>query len=216
MYYGQIGNTNLLPEKVHQYNLGLTYSKAIGGILSYFSLSADTYYNRVTDKIIATPTKNLFVWSMVNLGKVEIKGIDVTGEVQLQPCQKLRINLSGNYTYQRALDMTDRDGKTYEHQIAYTPRVSGSGQAAFETPWLNASFSVLYAGERYCLGQNISENRLPSYTDYSVSVYRDIQVGKCRLTANVEVLNLLNKNYEIVRNFPMPGRSFRGTLKVSY
>ena len=100
--------------------------------------------------------------------------------------------------------------------MAYTPRVSGSGQAAFETPWLNASFSALYAGKRYCLGQNISENRLPSYTDYSVSVYRDIQVGKCRLTANVEVLNLLNKNYEIVRNFPMPGRSFRGTLKVSY
>ena len=153
---------------------------------------------------------------MVNLGKVDIKGIDVTGNVQLQPCEKLRINLSGNYTYQRALDVTDKEGKTYKHQIAYTPRVSGSGQIAIETPWINFSYSMLYAGKRYCLGQNISENRLPSYTDLSLSAYRDFNIRKLRLTANVEVLNLLNKNYEIVKNFPMPGRSVRGTLKISY
>ena len=216
LYYGQIGNTDLLPEKVKQYNLGITYSKSINQILSYISLTADTYYNRVNDKIVATPTKNLFIWSMVNLGKVEIKGIDVTGTVKLQPMQKLGITLSGNYTYQRALDMTDVDGKTYKHQIAYTPRVSASGQAAVETPWINLSYSLLFSGKRYCLGQNINENRLPCYTDHSVSVYRDFLIHKFRLTANLEVLNLLNKNYEIVKNFPMPGRSVRATLKITY
>ena len=216
LYYGQIGNTDLKPEKVHQYNVGITYSKAICRVVPYVSLTADAYYNKVTDKIIATPTKNLFIWSMVNLGKVEIKGIDVTGVLHLQPCQKLGINLSGNYTYQRALDMTSQDGKTYQHQIAYTPRVSASGQAAIETPWINLSYSLLYAGKRYCLGQNIAENRLPNYTDHSISAYRDFTIAKLNVTANIEVLNLLNKNYEIVKNFPMPGRSVRGTLKIRY
>lgn len=216
LYYGQIGNTDLLPEKVKQYNLGITYSKSINQLFSYISITADGYYNRVNDKIVATPTKNLFIWSMVNLGKVEIKGIDVTGTARVQPMQKLGITLSGNYTYQRALDMTELEGKTYKHQIAYTPRVSASGQAAIETPWINLSYSLLFSGKRYCLGQNISENRLPSYTDHSVSVYRDFLIRKFRLTANLEVLNLLNKNYEIVKNFPMPGRSVRATLKVSY
>ena len=216
LYYGQIGNTNLKPEKVNQYNIGMTYSRSICSFVPYVSLTADAYYNEVTNKITATPTKNLFVWSMVNLGKVEIKGIDVTGVLHLQPSNKFGVSISGNYTYQRALDVTSKSGKTYKHQIAYTPRVSASGQISLENPWVNLSYSLLYAGKRYSLGQNIRENRLPRYTDHSVSAYRNFKWYKLDITANVEVLNLLNKNYEIVKNFPMPGRSVRATLKVRY
>lgn len=216
LYYEQVGNTNLKPEKTSQYNVGLTYSKAVCDFIPYVSVTADAYYNRVKDKIIAIPTKNLFVWSMVNLGKVDIKGIDVTGNIQLKPWEKLRVTLSGNYTYQRALDVTDPGSKTYEHQIAYTPRVSGSGQAGIETPWVNLSYSFMYSGKRYMLGQNIKENRLNGYSDHSVSASRDLKVWNVHTSLSVEVLNLLNKNYEIVKNFPMPGRSVRATVKVRY
>ena len=51
---------------------------------------------------------------MKNLGEVDIKGIDATGSLSLQPWDKIRINLSGNYTYQRALDVTPPDPNTYE------------------------------------------------------------------------------------------------------
>lgn len=216
LYYGQVGNAGLKPENTTQYNVGLTYTKAICDFIPYLSITADGYYNRVKDKIIAIPTKNLFVWSMVNLGKVDIKGIDVTGNVQLKPWDKLRVTLSGNYTYQRALDVTEPGSKTYNHQIAYTPRVSGSGQAGIETPWVNFSYSFLFSGKRYMLGQNIRENRLNGYSDHSLSASRDLQVGGIYTSLSVEVLNLLNKNYEIVKNFPMPGRSIRGTIKVRY
>ncbi len=216
LYYGQIGNTDLKPENARQYNVGLTYSKRISSFVPYIAATADAYYNRVTDKIIAVPTKNLFIWSMMNLGKVEIKGIDVKGSLTLQPWEKLKVSLSGNYTYQQALDMTDPDSKTYEHQIAYTPRKSGSGQAGIETPWVNLSYSLLYVGKRYVLGQNIHENALAGYTDHSISASRDFRLKAVGLSLNVEVLNLANKNYEVVRYFPMPGRSVRATLKVVY
>lgn len=216
LYYGQVGNRDLVPEKVKQYNAGITYAKALGQFINYISVTGDFYYNRVSDKIVAVPTKNLFIWSMVNLGKVEIKGMDITGNVVLQLHQKVKLNLSGNYTYQRALDTTDPNGKTYKHQIAYTPRVTASGQGSIETPWINFSYSLLYSGSRYALAQNIKENRLPGYTDHSISLYRDFKTGKFIWTLNAEVLNLMNRNYEIVRNFPMPGRSFRATLKMSY
>lgn len=216
LYYGQVGNTNLKPESTSQYNVGLTYSKAVCNFVPYVSVTADAYYNRVKDKIIAIPTKNLFVWSMVNLGKVDIKGIDVTGNIQLKPWDKLRVTLSGNYTYQRALDVTESGSKTYKHQIAYTPRVSGSGQAGIETPWFNLSYSFLFSGKRYMLGQNIRENRLSGYSDHSLSASRDLKLWNVHMSLSVEVLNLLNKNYEIVKNFPMPGRSVRATVKVRY
>lgn len=221
LYYDQTGNIDLKPEKAEQYNVGITYSKEVCTFLPFVSATVDAYYNRVTDKIVAIPTKNLFVWSMVNLGKVDIKGIDATASLSLQPCGKLRIHLSGNYTYQRALDVTNPDpasmeGKTYKHQIAYTPRVSGSGRAGIKTEWVNLSYSFLFSGKRYMLGQNVSENRLDGYSDHSVSASREFRIRKVTASVNVEVLNLMNKNYEIVKNFPMAGRSFRVTVGVNY
>lgn len=221
LYYDQSGNSNLKPEKAIQYNAGITYSKEISPLLPYFSATLDAYYNKVTDKIVAIPTKNLFIWSMVNLGKVDIKGVDATARLSLQPLDKLRINLSGNYTYQRALDVTNPDsstaeGKVYKHQIAYTPRVSASGQAGIETPWINLSYSFLFSGKRYILGQNVSDNQLASYSDHSLSAGRNFNIRKVTASLNLEVLNLMNENYEIAKNFPMPGRSVRVTVGVKY
>lgn len=221
LYYNQTGNINLKPENATQYNMGITYSREISPLLPYLSATIDAYYNKVTDKIVAIPTKNLFIWSMVNLGKVDIKGVDATASLSLQPLQKLRINLSGNYTYQRALDVTNPDpntpeGKVYKHQIAYTPRVSASGQAGIETPWIHLSYTFLFSGKRYMLGQNISENRLDSYSDHSLSASRDFNIRNITASLNLEVLNLMSRNYEIVKNFPMPGRSFRVTVGVRY
>ena len=221
LYYGETGNNKLKPENARQYNIGLTYSKDVCPFLPYLSATVDAYYNKITDKIIAYPTKNLAVWSMRNLGSVEIKGIDVTGNVSLQPCEKFRINLSGNYTYQRALDVTNSDpaseeGRTYKHQIAYTPRVSSSGQVGIETFWVNLSYSFLLSGKRYAVGQNIAANRLDSYSDHSISASRDFRIKKVTTSLSVEILNIMNKNYEIVKSFPMPGRSVRATFSVRY
>lgn len=221
LYYDQAGNVDLKPESATQYNIGITYSKEINDLIPYLSATVDAYYNKVTDKIVAIPTKNLFIWSMVNLGKVDIKGVDATASLSLQPLKKLRVNLSGNYTYQRALDVTNPDpatpeGRVYKHQIAYTPRVSASGQAGIETPWINLAYSFLFSGKRYMLGQNISDNRLDNYTDHSISASRDFNIRKATASLNLEMLNLMNRNYEIVKNFPMPGRSVRITIGVRY
>lgn len=221
LYYGQTGNIELKPENARQYNLGIAYNKSISTLLPFFSATIDAYYNKVTDKIVAIPTKNLFIWSMVNLGEVEIKGVDASANLSIQPWEKFRINLSGNYTYQRALDVTNPDpntieGKTYKHQIPYTPRVSASGQAGIETPWINLSYSFLFSGKRYMLGQNISENRLDSYSDHSFSANRNFKIRNITASLTLEVLNLMNRNYEIVKNFPMPGRSVRATVGIKY
>jgi len=66
------------------------------------------------------------------------------------------------------------------------------------------------------LGQNIAENRLPGYTDHSVSAHREFRWRDVSASVAVEVLNLVDKNYEIVKNFPMPGRSFRVTVGINY
>lgn len=216
LYYSRIGNVNLRPETTNQFNLGVTYAVVPAKWCPLFSVTIDAYRNIVKDKIVAVPTKNLFKWTMLNLGRAEVAGLDVTAETAFQLSPKTGLVLGGTYTYQRALDMTTPGGSTYEHQIPYTPRVSGSGKLALETPLLNVSWNLLWSGKRYAFFQNYAENRLPGYADQSVSASRDFNLKKCLLSVNVELLNVMNENYAVIKWFPMPGRSVRGTVSLKF
>jgi len=216
LYYSLVGNRDLKPEKSNQFNLGMTYTTSVGKWLPLISFTADAYHNDVTDKIVAYPNKDSFFWTVLNYGKVAIDGLDLTAETTFQPWKKIGIVIGGNYTYQRALNVTDPNERDYLNQIPYTPRVSGSGRIAVETPWINVSYSLLWSGHRYAVNQNYAENRLPAYADHSISISRNFKTKNYLINANVEVLNLLNDNYQIIRWFPMPGRSFRATVSVKF
>ena len=216
LYYTRVGNSDLTPESVRQYNLGIAYTKNLGQVLPAITCTVDGYYNKVTDKIIAIPTKNIFIWTMMNLGKVDIRGVDVVADISIVPFRKLKVNIGGAYTYQRALDVTDPDNGVYRHQIAYTPRISGSAKMDMQTPWINLTYNLIFSGHRYALGQNFPDNRLPGYTDHSLAVSRSFTLKGIELFLNLEILNLAGKNYEVIRYFPMPGRSFRTTFTVKY
>ncbi len=216
LYYARIGNVNLRPENTNQFNLGLTYASNFKGNLPQLSITADIYRNYVKDKIVAMPTKNLFKWTMLNLGKLEITGLDLNAETKINLAKKINLVIGGTYTYQRAIDITEKGNSTYGHQIPYTPRISGSGRMALETPWLDLAYSVLWSGKRYALFQNYAENRLPSYSDHSLSASKDINLNDKFLSFNLGVLNILNENYAIVKWFPMPGRSVRVAISYTF
>jgi outer membrane cobalamin receptor len=216
LYYARIGNGSLRPETTNQFNLGITYSVSPAKWLPIISVTADIYQNNVTDKIVAMPTKNLFKWTMVNVGKVKINGIDLTAETTIRANENIGFVLGGTYTYQRALDVSILGSNTYEHQIPYTPRVSGSGKLAVETPCVDVAYSLLWSGKRYALFQNYAENLLPGYAEHSISASHSFKWKEKILSLNLEVLNLLNENYAIVKWFPMPGRSVRGTVSLRF
>ncbi len=212
LYYPSVGNRDLKPETTRQYDVGLTYSKSIDNWLPLFTISLDGYHNNVSDKIVSFPNKNTFGWTTVNLGKVDIKGIDITSEAAFKPYKKIGLVIGASYTYQRALNVTDPAGSDYMNQIPYTPRISGSGRIGIESPLFNLSYSLLWSGHRYTLFQNYAVNRLPGYADHSISVSKNFSTAVGLIGLNVEVLNLFDENYSIVRYFPMPGRSFRATV----
>lgn len=194
---------NLRPECAKQHNVGATVAT------EHVGATVDAYYNRVRDKILAIPTQNMFLWSMQNIGKVDILGVDATTDFHLS---SFTVHL--NYSYQRAIDKTDPEGKTYGHHIAYTPRHSGGGSLRWENRWVNLGATVMVVGERYYRMQNSPETRLPAYCDLGLEADRafDLRWGTLRL--QVQVLNLLDVQYEVVRSYPMMGRNYR--LKIMY
>ncbi len=216
LYYSRIGNPDLVPEKTDQFNVGITYQTTLSDWFPLLNITLDAYHNNVSDKIVAYPTKNIFVWTMLNYGKVSIDGMDLNMEAHINLQEKARLVLGWNHTYQKALNITNPADRNYRHQIPYTPRVSGSGRVSLETPWFQLAYTLIWSGHRYSGGQNYAVNRLDGYAEHGISVTKNFVFGNNILNSTIEILNLSGKNYEVVRNFPMPGRSARITIGYSF
>lgn len=204
LYYLQIGNTSLRPENAHEYGAGMTWNSRPIGPLRYVALTIDAYYNDVTDKIVAFPST--YIWKMVNFGKAEIKGIDATMGTEVDIAKGYSIVANGSLTWQEAKDKTEGNA-TYGSQLPYTPKVSGGLSAMLLTPWVNVGYSATGQGKRYSMAQNTREYQLDGYMEHSLSLSRDFLLGDNILRLQLTVNNITDKQYEIIKYYPMPGRS---------
>ena len=215
LYYTDHGNANLVPESALQYDAGFALNKHFEhGIIRHAEMHFDAYYNTVHDKIVAYPKGQQFRWTMLNLGKVHIKGIDVEAEADCSVGCGVTATLRAQYTYQDARDVTDPNDSYYKHQIPYIPWHSGSAILGLNYKNWDLNYSFIYAGERYDEQENILYNHMePWYTsDLSLRYQFLLRHTKCIVQADVN--NVLDQDYEVIVNYPMPGRNYALTLSV--
>jgi vitamin B12 transporter len=214
LYYTQIGNRSLQPEYASQYNLGVTYTKKMSQVIKQFNISVDGYYNYVKDKIVAVPNRNLFVWSMLNVGKVTITGVDIASELKGQLQDKFSWQARVAYTFQKVIDITDRTASNYKEQLPYIPVHSGAGYLQWQYKNWGMGYSTLASGSRYTLGGNNAANGVSGWLVHDVNVSRSIELKNCTLNIKAELNNLSDERYDVVRYFPMQGRSYKLTLSI--
>ena len=211
LYFEQIGRRDLRPERASVTSAGIVIENESGGIS--YSLYADAYNSSVKDRIMAVPGKNTAVWMMKNIGLVTTHGLETGLELHAQK-GLVRPALLVSYTYQRSMDKTESKSSTWNHQLPYTPRHSASAVTWIETPYVNASCNLLYSGEFYCNGYNGPEYRMPSYCEVGCSLWRKFTVKSFDISLKAECINLTDSRYELVRNYPMPGRQLRFTATL--
>lgn len=216
LYYTFVGSTFLKPEYTQQHDVGFTYIKLFENRwLNQISIQSDVYYNKVKDKIVAVPGANLFRWSMQNLGRVEIKGLDVNAQSVWKIADDVRANVGLTYTYQQALNVTNVT-LNYRNQIPYTPVHSGSVIGGLDWRNLGMNYSYIYTGERYDQSANIAANYVQPWYTHDIACHYHKSIGDKNIRLAAEINNLFDQNYAVITNFPMPGRSYRFTLSYSY
>ena len=214
LFYTDMGNAALNPESAIQYNIGVNYSTLSQPRSTRVSLSMDAYYNTVHDKIVAYPKGQQFRWTMLNLGRVHIKGMDVEAQVIQQLTPMWRLDVRAQYTYQDARDVTNPTDTYYHHQIPYVPWHSGSLVVGVASDRWTLDYSFIYVGKRYNQQENIRYNYMQPWYTNDVHGSYTFKWGKkrCRLTA--EVNNLLDQDYDVILNYPMPKRNYAVGLTV--
>lgn len=212
-YYTFVGSANLQPEYSRQLGVGFTFQRTRNsGILRNISIQTDIYGNKVDNKIIAVPSLNLQRWTMQNIGRVNIKGIESNLQSGWYVNDKVLINGGLSYTYQQAYDAST-DAKP-KQQIPYTPVHSGSALAGVLYKNYSFNYSFIYTGERYNQAANIPANYIEPWYTHDLSANWRQPVKGHEINVGAEVNNVFNQYYDVITNFPMPGRFYR--LKMTF
>lgn len=214
LYYTDFGNPQLEPEETHQLSAGAEYSYRHGAS-TMLELRVDAYRNKVRNKIVAYPKGQQFRWTMLNLGQVAVTGIDASVQLRVRPWHRITMDLSGRYSYQKAIDTTNPEDGYYRHQIPYIPLHSGTITASVGyKDWLFA-YNMQCVGARYCRQENIFANYVPLWHTHDLSLSYDFSFNRSRIRLLAEAKNILNQSYEVIANYPMPGRNYRISIRVS-
>lgn len=214
LYYERSGNRTLRPERANEWDLGITWGLRPGGTWQYVSFTADGYFNDVRDKIVAFPGP--YVWKTVNYGKVRAYGLDVNAAAAVGLPFSCELTVSAAYSLQRSVNLADPTSKEYHGQVPYTPLHSGNAACSVTTPWLTVGYSAVAVGKRYYLAQNIPANEIKAYVEQTVTAGRSLNLGTVSLDLRAELVNLANTQYEVIRYYPMPGRSWRVVAHIDF
>ncbi len=221
LYYTTVGSKSLEPEDALQFDLGACWDVLASGSRT-LSFKTNIYWNRLKNKIIAVPTSNQFRWSMYNIGKVAVLGSDVRAEYDRR-IGKGTFGALVRYTFQQSRDRTPSTGPStgsgtddirWNGQIPYIPLHSVSANLFGELDGWRLDVTVFATGERFTTSANLPAYRLAPWTTLDAAVSKEFSYRPGQMRLKLCLNNLLDEQYEIVDNYPMPGFNF--LLRVEY
>ena len=210
LYYPGYGNPDLKPEDAWLTDIGIDWNTALGNVWS-LGLKADYFYNYLQNKIISAPSKaDPYVWLPYNVGIVQANGVDAALTLRYDD-GNVAGGFSARYAHQCALDKTP-DSYTYDQQIPYIAR--NTVVLAGDVKYAGWRFDALF---NWRGGRFDSTGEMPDWNTLDLSLCKDFTLGNVGvLSLNVSVKDLLDCRYELVRDYPMPGRAFLGGFTFKF
>ena len=204
------GNPNLKPEKSATWEAGVDFfGSGIFATLSYFYTD---FENKIEGVFLPGG-----VSSWENLGEATISGIEGEFNVDLGAINNWDFVLR---PYVRFTYLTKYEDETTGENLKYTPDLTAATGIVFSTGMdLTATFNVAYISETtvddfenwdFFVDPEPEVVTLDSATVASLTITKMLltsdRYGKLSLKG--DITNLFNEDYDYVKGYPMPGRSF--------
>ena len=210
LYYPGYGNPDLKPEDAWLTDIGIDWHTALSDAWT-LGLKADYFYNYLQNKIISAPMPDDYnVWLPYNIGIVQAKGADASLNLRYED-GRFAGGFSARYARQSALDKTP-DSYSFDQQVPYIAKntVVLAADAALSGWRIDAVWN--WRGGRFD-----ASGEMPDWNTLDLSLRKDFTLGDVGvLGLNVTVKDLLDYRYELVRNYPMPGRSILGGFTFKF
>ncbi|WP_235893454.1 TonB-dependent receptor [Litoribacter populi] len=203
------GNPDLLPEDSWSSEIGLLHNWDLEN--TQVETRVNYYRMTVENWIIWQPTGNF--WSPSNIRDVTNSGVETFLEMR----QKVGLGVIGlnlNYNYTSAQISSDDNESTVGSQLPYTPLHKTNLQISYKLNSLRVFAAQTYVDENFVTTDNSLE--IPSYTLYDIGAIWDLQLFGQDLMLQGQIHNLLNTEYQVLRQRPMPGRNYHVNIHFKF
>ncbi|MCK9335896.1 MAG: TonB-dependent receptor [Candidatus Cloacimonetes bacterium] len=181
-----------------------------------WELEAARYYNEI-ENLIQWRQVFLFgsIWKPFNVGQARIINHEVSGKLKLMNW----LQLDAGITFTQAKDYSlNEDGvatASYGKYLPYTPKLKSQVGIKYADQNRSCFLKWTYTGEQYSTVDNLIEP-LPGFAVVDLDLMQKFVLGRFELAFQVQLANLLNKQYQIYAYIPQPGFNWACGLKLSY
>ena len=198
--YEAQGNPDLKPEKAWAYDLGFEHQ--LGNLL----LTRVTLFETNIEDLIEWAMDPSFIWMPSNVAQAYSQGVEVEFIHQIMS----GLSHSINYTYVRSAGKKEREEK---YEIApYKPHNRVNYTINYANNFgLKVSLGTEYVDEQWSY-RGKAGDRLPNYFLLNARIAQRIS----SLEAYISFDNILDKKYQTVFGYPMPGRTIMAGISWKF
>lgn len=204
LYYLNYGNQDLMPEKSITIPLDIDYNEEITSN-SLFKARVSGFVNYYEDMILSIPTSPV-IFSAHNIGESRVVGFEASGKLMSSDWE-----VSISYLRQEA----EEKRQNLYLDLPNVPKEVFTAWLGYDNGKLLSNLSFRHTSFRY---RNRGENPntiLPAFQLLDLRIGYKLHVTDSDIIESLFFVdNLMNQNYQVIANYPMPGRLYG--LRINY
>lgn len=211
LYWQGGGNPNLLPER------GKKLESSIEIKRKEFKMGFTGFFHQVQNWILWVPFNGASTWMAANAKEIESKGIECMAETKWSYRKTQLFKFYARYQYVLSINKAvyGADQSTVGKQLFYTPKHTAIANLQYISGKYRTSINTTYTGQRFAYADNRLDGLLPAFTLVNLAFARNIYYKQFKSSIEFSVLNVLNSNYMVFENRPMPKRNYLLTFKYN-
>ncbi len=213
LYWTPGGNPNLLPENGYSEEIGIILKPFSEHSIIFFSFEPTIFSRKMNNWILWLPSQNY--WMPQNILEVWSRGMETKSELIFKlNSLKLKTSVLTNYVVSTNEKSISENDNSIDKQLIYVPMYSGHGKFSAEYKGFLFSCSQNYTGYRYTSTDNYEYIEPFMLTNLYAS--QKIQFNNFSLNFFVQINNLFNKNYQVLRYRAMPARNYQAGISIQF
>ncbi|MES2726215.1 MAG: TonB-dependent receptor plug domain-containing protein [Bacteroidota bacterium] len=205
LYWKNGGNINLQPEQGWSSDCAFSYLK--NKDKWNYDITLSVFY-RNTENYIQWIPINAAIFSPINIGNVNARGIEVIAKTTVQTSEKSSIK--GGYlgSFLQAVDQNN------DLQLIFTPRIKHVFNILFLYKSLTLKYNHIYTGVSFTKSDHSEWNDDFDIGNFVVSKSFALNQQN-KLNLQVAVNNVWDKSYLVMPDRPMPLRNYQFTIQYT-
>lgn len=213
LYWPQGGNEDLDPETAIKVEAGFGVTDRWKGIGDH---NVTFFRADISNGIRWTPGASSFFQAQNYLSLLSY-GVEWIASKEFEiGSYNLSYSQSTSYTRSTIDEPRFNGDAAVNDQLPYVPKWKYSGSVSLQKEQFRASVFGNWVSERFSTEQNELRNPEPEYFVLDASISYSRSIKKSEIGLSVQLNNVLNERYEVVRLYPQPLRNFLITLTIKH